>query len=120
MPILLILADESAYFYAGKGICDEDGTFVLKHILVNKGEEAHLSGLREAYFGKLLQGSQHVQAVQGLDDGHDHITRFVEVLAVCVPCIAFPFADLMTFCKLSVDSLSVWIKFQSVTDMVSA
>ncbi|KAK9917046.1 hypothetical protein WJX75_000279 [Coccomyxa subellipsoidea] len=67
--------------HRGKGICDEDGTFVLKHILVNKGEEAHLSGLREAYFGKLLQGSQHVQAVQGLDDGHDHITRFVEVLA---------------------------------------
>ena len=62
---------------------------MLKHILVNKGREAHLSGLREAYFGKLLQGSLHVQAAQGSDNGHDHITRFVEVLAVCATPTSF-------------------------------
>ncbi len=75
---------------------------MLKHILVDKGSEAHLSGLREAYFGQLLQGPQHLQSLQGMDDGRDHITRFVEVLTVCAMLISgsffTPYIHYIVFC----------------------
>ncbi len=74
---------------AGPGTCGDTGAYVLKHILTSKGPEAHLSGLREAYFGKLLQGKQQLQTVQGPDNGKDHIVRFVEVLEVCARVVAF-------------------------------
>ena len=68
---------------AGGDLCGNDGAYVLKHILTSKKPEAHLSGLREAYFGNLLQGKQQAQIVQSPDSGQDHIVRFVEVLEVC-------------------------------------
>lgn len=58
---------------------------MLKHISDRKGEGAKLSGLREAYFGRLLQ--QIKQTVTGREgstsrNGFDHLVRFVESFQV--------------------------------------
>ena len=61
------------------------GSFVLKHISSHKGRRAHLSGLREAYFGTLLQQpNQTVSSAQegASEDGIDHLVRFVESFQV--------------------------------------
>jgi hypothetical protein len=63
----------------------ESGSFVLKHISSHKGRRARLSGLREAYFGTLLQ--QLNQTVSGAqagasEDGVDRLVRFVESFQV--------------------------------------
>ncbi len=58
---------------------------MLKHISSLKGQAAKLSGLREAYFGTLLQGvNQTLTSIeQGASrDGLDHIVRFVESFQV--------------------------------------
>ena len=62
---------------------------MLKHISSLKGQAAKLSGLREAYFGALLQGvnqtlTSREQAASR--DGLDHIVRFVESFQVRGPC----------------------------------
>jgi hypothetical protein len=58
---------------------------VLKHISSHKGSTARLSGLREAYFGTLLQQlNQTVASAQegASEDGADHLVRFVESFQV--------------------------------------
>ena len=58
---------------------------MLKHISSLKGQAAKLSGLREAYFGTLLQGvNQTFTSMEqgGSRDGLDHIVRFVESFQV--------------------------------------
>lgn len=69
---------------AGDEVCGPGNAFVLKRIMIAKGHRAHLSGLREAYFGQLLRG-QPLAASQHVEDGQDHIVRFVEAFEVCLP-----------------------------------
>lgn len=58
---------------------------MLKHISSLKGQAAKLSGLREAYFGTLLNRAN--QTAVGMQqkmsrEGLDHIVRFVESFQV--------------------------------------
>ena len=67
------------------GEAGERGSFVLKHISSHKGRRARLSGLREAYFGTLLQQpNQTVSSAQegASEDGIGHLVRFVESFQV--------------------------------------
>ena len=74
---------------AGKpGAADvcEGGPFVLKRMLLAKGAEVRLSGLREAYFGALLTPKPLADAARATqEDGRAHIVRFVEAIEVH-PC----------------------------------
>ncbi len=68
-------------------MCDEGQPHVLKRMLLAKGEDVRLAGLREAYFGALLTPRPHVEAphAEGNNSGEapgDHLVRFVEAFEV--------------------------------------
>jgi hypothetical protein len=75
------IALKTIHVTAGEEVCEEGQSFVLKRILVSKGQDAHLSGLREAYFGQLLQ-NRSIAAPRLVEDGRNHIVRFVEFFEV--------------------------------------
>ena len=55
---------------------------MLKRIPSEKGKDGRLSGLREAYFGVLFKSEAHMEAAISLQNGLDHIVRFVESFEV--------------------------------------
>ena len=71
-------------------MCDEGQAHVLKRMLLAKGADVRLSGLREAYFGALLTPRPHVEAPHARGDGGeapgDHLVRFVEAFEVIWNC----------------------------------
>lgn len=50
--------------------------------MISKGPQAHLSGLREAYFGELLQSHTLAASAEVDEYSLDHIVRFVEAFEV--------------------------------------
>ena len=70
-----------------------DDAFVLKRIRTGPGREAaHLSGLREIYFGSLLCNESATVQAAALPppEGCNHIVRFVESFQVRVQLIIAP------------------------------
>ena len=56
------------------------GQFVLKRLMVERGEEVRLSGLREAYFGELLKRKQ-AAADAGVFEGKGNPAQALEEMA---------------------------------------
>ncbi|KAL0037567.1 hypothetical protein WJX77_002920 [Trebouxia sp. C0004] len=77
---------EQAMGQQKSGSCNVGGKYILKRIFTERGPKVQLAGLREAYFGRLLQNHTAVlQACTGgdshcasLEEPSDHIVRFVE------------------------------------------
>ena len=56
-------------------------------MLLAKGAEVRLSGLREAYFGALLTPKPLADAARAMqEDGRAHLVRFVEAIEVHPLC----------------------------------
>ena len=62
----------------------EGESFILKRVLAERGEAVRLSGLREAYFGRLFAASPATAPAPAIL-GHDHLVRFVESFQVSMP-----------------------------------